>query len=672
MKTTPSMLSLFLLLLSYSGWTNGLCSLENGTMARCYELEDVKYIETYDLESLKASVQERVLHPGFFSNLSSLRHLDLSGGNLERIKPGSFHKLVNLRSLSLAGNNIGFLDLGSIDGLNHLHSLNLQRNNLRQLPPALARLTVLKHLDVQGNPLECNCATLKVRDLISKRGVKISKKILCAGPSNVKGTPLFKPDATIVCNFEEQDREMQRDQGYESSDYGSGDDLEDYKEDGEEGVPVEIGDLQEEDMKVETPAPDPLGVSTTSATQATASDTGTSSSAEGSISSTEVTDSIEGAVDKSSSLDIDEGRELTSTAAAVARRKEFEDALYNPVEGSGHEDGSGEGSGTGAVRGASQDTNDTEDEALPFGNQIFSDIVGIFIGTTEATETKKDLDLVAEEFINASSTKEIGVPKKSDVEETTASATDVTTKGTTMIPTGPVKLVNSELQDNDEDGLSPAPAKQSKKGMGSYVVLAALLAILATLIGFAAYKGDFCKKKRKRGDVEKGTEMKDMQKALLDTGNSTQPKIASNGIVESAPLVVDAVDHEDRKACNDNLSSEAPKSQNGTAERVDPVKPPRRTATPDDRRSNETTGHDTSSVKDGSLSGRRSFEDPVTNNGPTGQMSEVNGPPLSPGAQRVKITLQENPDSVPRTPILITRTMAGENLVNNKPRNTEE
>jgi hypothetical protein len=38
-------------------------------------------------------------------------------------------------------------------------------------------------------------------------------------------------------------------------------------------------------------------------------------------------------------------------------------------------------------------------------------------------------------------------------------------------------------------------------------------------------------------------------------------------------------------------------------------------------------------------------------------------PPLSPGAQRVKITLQENPDSVPKTPILITRLKGGENLV---------
>ncbi|XP_076247373.1 leucine rich repeat protein windpipe [Calliopsis andreniformis] len=695
MQTTLSLLTLFLVLVNYPGRTNGLCNLINGTEARCYELEDVKYIETYDLESLKASVMERDLLPGLFNNLSSLRHLDLSGGNLERIKPGSLHNLVNLRSLNLAENHISFLDLGSIDGLNHLHSLNLRKNNIRHLPPILVRLKVLKHLDIQGNPLECNCATLKVRDLIVKKGVKITKKISCAGPNNIKGTSLFKPDATVICNLEEQDREMQRDQGYDTlnNEYGSGDDILSKLDEEKEEDFVDEKNTQEEENKeeekAETPFPQPVETSTTSITEATkvnATSQESTTVTEGLINSTEVTDSLEKAIDKDEEffLDSDEKKEQTSTMTAVQKKKEFKDALFYPVEGSGDEEGSGEGSGTiyGNWKkiGEVEEDNEKEDETPSIADRILGTLFNTFWSTTEPAETKKDLDLEEEQFIDASAGKEAEekpiVPKKVNLDEAVPSTTEMT-KDTTLVSTNAVELVDSELSDMSKVGKVKAeeasvngeltevsPTKQSKKGMGSYVVLAALLAILATLIGFAAYKGDFCRKKRKRGDVENGTELKDMQKALLDTGNSTQPKIASNGTVENAPLVEDAVDHEGRKTLNDRQSAiDLSKSPNGTADRVDPVKPPRRTATPpDDRRISGSIEPDASSVKDGSLSARRSFVDPTVSNGPTDQ-SEINGPPLSPGAQRVKITLQENPDSVPRTPILITRTMAGENLV---------
>lgn len=253
-----TLLLLFLTLLSYSELSNGLCLLENGTVAHCHELEDVKYIETYDLETLMAAEESSVLHRGFFDNLTTLRYLDLSGGNLERIERGSFSKLTNLRSLNLAENHIEHLELGSVDGLNHLHSLNLRRNNLQHLPPALARLKVLKHLDIQGNPLQCNCATLRVRDLIVKRGVKISKKVFCAGPNNAKGTSLFKSDTTLTCNLEEQDREMQNDQAFKNSeeDYGSGD-LFDKEEEDEEGSGeyVQVTEAEKE-LESETPVPE--------------------------------------------------------------------------------------------------------------------------------------------------------------------------------------------------------------------------------------------------------------------------------------------------------------------------------------------------------------------------------------------------------------------------------
>ncbi|KZC05252.1 hypothetical protein WN55_08859 [Dufourea novaeangliae] len=485
-----------------------------------------------------------------------------------------------------------------------------------------------------------------------KRNVKISKKVICAGPSNMKGTPMFKPDTTIVCNLEEQDREMQKDQAYNESDeeYGSGDDI-DKKVDDDEFV--DIPDATSEPAKpveLETPAP------------------------------TTVCSPDDCLVDNVSENDGDIILSEDEVPKKLEVKKVYKDALFSPDEGSGDElEGSGEGSGNVTIfdgwgkAGDVDETTDTEEESQSLGDKLLDTLFNVLLSTTKAPETKKDLNLEEEQFIDASVTKEAdettAVPEKANVDESvpvTGSTIKVDINATTIPPSDGVELLDGEPHDHsktgkvktDEEDLNDklaevSPAKQSKKGMGSYVVLAALLAILATLIVFAAYKGDFCRKKRKRGDVENGTDMKDMQKALLDTGNATQPKVVTNGTMENVPLVEDSIDHEETKRSDVHRTEmEVSRPSNGTLERVDPVKPPRRT--------NEPSSPDRDSLKNDSSPARTSPVDVTVNNGPS---TDVNGPPLSPGAQRVKITLQENPDSVPRTPILITRTMVGENLV---------
>lgn len=650
MQTAPTVLSLLLVVLSISGRTNGLCNLENGTVARCQELTDAKYIQTYHLETLKAPVLEAELHPGLFGNLTSLRHLDLSGGNLKRVQSGSFRKLTSLRSLNLAENHIASLDSGAIQGLSHLHSLNLRKNKLRHLPPVITELKYLKHLDVQNNPLQCDCATLLVRDLIMKKGVKISKKVLCAGPRNMKGTPLFKPDATVTCSMEQLDLEMQNDQPVEEEE-------EDYEGSGTNGdkLEEEFVDVPEvtpkptEAPEIETPAPETACLP-------------------GDI------DCPEKLSSKEEEIFFDSGEKKSTPAAPVAERKKvFKDALFEPDEGSGtDQEGSGEGSGTGMIFDGWDKAEDTdepvhsEEESQSLGDRLLDTFFSVVMGTTAAPETKKDLDLEEEQFIHLQNKSPGEEEALETVEDELASTTSKVSTETSqkMVPTtdpSSVDVFNTDLNNStrtgqvmveDEttgDGLAEvSPAKQSKKGMGSYVVLAALLAILASLIMFAAYKGDFCRKKRKRGDVERGTEMKDMQKSLLE-GNSTHPKVVTNGNVENVPLVEDTADHEDTKASGEH--QEPVRSRNGTADRVDPVKPP--------RRSSDRSSTDGNASRNDSLPARTSPVDVTVNNVP----APANGPPLSPGAQRVKITLQENPDSVPKTPILITRTMAGDNLV---------
>ncbi|KAK9310626.1 hypothetical protein QLX08_000164 [Tetragonisca angustula] len=678
-----TLLPLFLTLLSYSGLSSGLCILQNGTVARCHELEDVKYIKTYDLDSLKASIPISILHSGFFVNLTSLRHLDLSGGAIKQIEPGSFSQLTNLRSLNLAENHIERLELGSLDGLNHLHSLNLRKNNLRHLPPALARLKILKHLDVQGNPLQCDCATLKVRDLIAKKGVRVSKKVFCANPRNVKGTSLFKLDTAVICHFEEQDREMQNDQGYKDSleDYGSGNSFD--KEDDSMEYVIEGSTTEAPKLEDETSFPE---ISATTEFKTTESSREVTAATEEQELPIQTIEAVKSTTSKDDEIffDSEEKVKLITVETTTERKKVHEDGLFYPTEGSGdEEDGSGEGSGTGV--GFGEQVYKTEND-----DSFFEGLYHLFMGSTKPSE---EPNLEEEQFIDASSTKGIEeeeslvnksavekeiVTKDVGLDETVPGTTEVAIKTDIPRPTNRVELMDSELhdmtklgnvkmgqEDADDDLAEVSSAKQSKKGMGSYVVLAALLAILATLIGFAAYKGDFCRKRRKRSDVENGTELRDMQKALLETGNSAQPKIASNGNVESAPLVDDATDHDEIKSSSNDyrVTAEIPKSPNGTSDRTEPLKPPRAVTPQNDQKIKETIGQDGNCPKDDSLSLQTNSVDPVTNSSPSFRLAEANQPPLSPGAQRVKITLQENPDSVPRTPILITRTAAGENLV---------
>lgn len=690
MQAAPPLLSFVLILLYHSGWTYGLCTLKNSTSAWCDQLEDLKHIETHDLESLSVvPVAQDVLVPNLFDNLTSLRHLDLSDGDLKKIEPRSFRALSNLKSLNLGDNHIEYLELASLEGLTHLRSLNLRRNAIQQLPPTLARLKNLKHLDIHGNPLECNCATLKVRDLITQRGVTISKKVVCAGPGNMKGTSLMKPTAAIICSFEQQDREMQNDQavGSGDADLGSGDVLDEFnEEDEEENEYVTVGNSTSEksrEPEVETPFPTVVDPTTESSTskEITAIDATTSS--------------LQHSSGEDYFFDNEDKKEQISTTEMSGKKEDVKDALFYPTEGSGDEDeGSGEGSGVVGTHDDEEEPEKTNtDEGLPFltkATSIWESLVNTFTGSSATTSSTKEPDLEDEQFINVSSTEEPIVPivkdhsVESDVGKTATEVTkiipsDLNVNDVVVLKPSPNTNNDSKsgnIMDNNEQAV--ASPKQPKKGMGSYVVLAVLLAIVAALIGFAAYRGEICRK-RKPPDVETGTEMKEIQKSLLEHGeNSIPPKKDENTApyvteLESAPLVkAKSDDAKVNEIHDDDYQTQETPRVNGTVDHSEPVKPPRKqlsqdenTISQDDEVREERPRVDVNSLKKNFLEDRNpqpSTSLPTTN-GPTSDALESNGPPLSPGAQRVKITLQEIPDSVPKTPILITRTMAGENLV---------
>ncbi|XP_015609169.1 protein windpipe isoform X2 [Cephus cinctus] len=774
---------LTVLILTLSGRAYGLCILENATFAHCTDLEDARYINTYDLEKLKASVHTKMLDHRSFENFTSLRKLDLSEGNIENIEFGTFRKLSHLENLNLAGNRIAQLKLTVFEGLQNLQTLDLRRNSIKQLSPALIKLKNLKILDLSGNPLDCNCATIKVRDLLVANGVRMSKKILCASPPILKGASLMKPNAGVSCMFEEQDKEMQADEPVDiegSGDLGSGDAFEELDQNLDEDEDLfdeEVEPPSPPTTEAETPVPN---VPSTAASQASSAaapvllslglvpqDNTTESPVSNSPASSETTferddslffetedvteeepPSTTEPTEKKDELSDDllipvyveqVSSVLSSTPKSSEKTHKFTDELIIPVEGSGTEDiGSGaEGSGSDfpltdwthsgsevsrefgrpesstveSVVVESSTTENPDTSTSDNSGNPFDIILGLFWSPTDAPEEKKEVALEEEEFIDVSSESSLGpsgtpaeeeilppmaaVPVEPSISAENNEPSDIEPivpliSRMGIIPESSDKEsssgsntagnVGSDKVDasagTNEEMADVSPTRQAKKGTGSYVVLAALLAILAALIGFAAYKGDFCRKKRKRRDVENGRELQDMQKSLLDGSNANRPKISSNGNAENAPLVGSQGQHwseqRDLRPWQDHQEPAVvdPKSkyEEAVQDAVDPVKPPRKSLTSPEEARTETKDIPSDSpieYRAGGVAIIRNPPQPVLaplHRSPS-PIHASNGPPLSPGAERVKILMQENPDSIPKTPILITRTKAGENLV---------
>ncbi|XP_015111702.1 protein windpipe [Diachasma alloeum] len=703
LKMPPILFALgLLLLLTTPAPTSGLCTLQhNDTLAQCRYLDDIKFINTDQLKSLKVTSVGKHLSASIFGNITTLQHLDLSHGKLRRIEPGTFSKLRNLLSLDLSHNRLTHLGRGTFEGPTHLGVLNLRSNSLLRIPVDTVDLKDLKLLEISSNKLNCDCKTLKIRDALIFQRVIISKKAVCAGPGTLKGVFLSEPETEVICKFEHQDQDagMQNDQP-ETPPEGSG----------ESGSGDAFDHLEDSDIPEESDTsflPEPVTPQEPEET--------TPNAIEAALT---VAPSTSSAKDEGLFFTEEEKHPSTipSPTAPTTTAANDSDPWKSPnvlSEGSGddEDDGSGLGSPGLLIPPITWDniTPEVPEEETPESIKnvtpnptttttppgLFNGFFGLFSwGASESTTAAPSTPSTEDSRPEEEGFMVVPGGSKPEIEEPILPNSLNPVEGEKK----PNEAMNEKVQQESKPVESPeepsvviggtqtagaSATTETKKGMGSYVVLGVLLGVLAALIGVAAYKGDFCRKARKRNsrghdgnDVENGTELKDLRMSLLEATNSVQPKISSNGSKpEAMPLVTSAIPEEIR-------SDEEPTAKfvgSVPESSADPVKPPRKSFSPAEAEKLGTNGKvpSTEDVGDGPITpvhgdhlvNGKNDRDSMCSVGESPSLGSVsnhrlsNPSPSSPAAQRVKITMQDNPDSVPKTPLLITRTRAGENLV---------
>ncbi|KAF7651101.1 hypothetical protein LDENG_00116080 [Lucifuga dentata] len=89
--------------------------------------------------------------PSQMENLTKLRCIIL---NYNRFKsfPDILYQIISLETVLLGNNQVGMVDPGRLIGLVHLSTLDLSNNDLLNIPPELGLCTMLRCLNLEGNP----------------------------------------------------------------------------------------------------------------------------------------------------------------------------------------------------------------------------------------------------------------------------------------------------------------------------------------------------------------------------------------------------------------------------------------------------------------------------------------------------------------------------------------
>lgn len=181
------------------------CVCDESTLsARCEQLDGL--IASYSQKPHKSR-----------DNFMPIKSLDLSNNKLTKLT-NQLELLVNLTELNLSHNQltqVHKLNFEQLDKLDLSHNqitsaklkklpknvahLNLAHNEITYLPVDFMKLKKLRSLELTGNPLNCTCNTLHVRNWLTFNHVWSDKIILCSSPAIVKGQPWLQARQNDIC-----------------------------------------------------------------------------------------------------------------------------------------------------------------------------------------------------------------------------------------------------------------------------------------------------------------------------------------------------------------------------------------------------------------------------------------------------------------------------------------
>lgn len=129
------------------------------------------------------------LQKNSFKGLANLRHLTVSGAsNLVKIESGAFADNLNLEIITFTDNKqLIYVGDGALTGLPNLKDIVIRENGFTSLKESLVPWPTLRTFDVSGNPIECECTLLWLRDLLQQRN---TTHVLCSSPPFLKDKPL--------------------------------------------------------------------------------------------------------------------------------------------------------------------------------------------------------------------------------------------------------------------------------------------------------------------------------------------------------------------------------------------------------------------------------------------------------------------------------------------------
>ncbi|CRL03561.1 CLUMA_CG016361, isoform A [Clunio marinus] len=602
-------------------------------------------------------------------NFMPIKSLDLSNNQLTKLT-NQLELLVNITELNLSHNQLtqvhklNFEHLETLD-LSHnqitsaklkklpkrVVHLKLSYNEITYLPVDFMKLKKLRSLELDGNPLNCTCNTLHVRNWITFNHVWSDKHIVCMSPPIVKGRPWLQARQNDICiepsstttqrskynwdNYDDENEIMMGDQPQSDVD-----DVE-YEEEAEyedEEVKDKDSNVFDEDKEVhDEPAPD-------------------------------------------DDDDESEAKDIFEDASKKPEEKEDEKVEY--------EDDPQDDDDFMPVSSNSESSSTVEPEIVS-GPENEDEGSGFDASAMPLTTEEDDSD-------ESGSGIPIYIPSKDDLESSTEPEEKETIpplgifEDNTEAPFGGHRDVLPGKSDAsvDEDKSAKISANEietekagTDENFGTYVLIGILGVCLLGLIIFLAMKNRQEEKRNRRMyDVEKSgaTELQDMDKRLL--GKPIDKN--GNGKTEQSPLMNDYpneplrndeqpapyttfqtpdVTVEEPKAVqkdNDKLQQQPYVNGNG---RIEPVhKAPSNGSIPKLPDSDDETFHPATDSPISPESLNVSPEPPKRYSpvySPASPRNDRYSPVYSPETGRVKIKLTETPKA--KTPVLVTRSRSG-------------